>query len=111
MSCKFDFKNCPNLSFYRSGSVCLDVINQTWSPMYDLINIFEIFLPQLLLYPNPTDPLNPEAAHLQLKYPEKYEGKIKEYVKKYGSTTELPKEIDQKVSPVKNGLSSQDNGK
>ena len=51
--------------------------------MYDLINIFEIFLPQLLLYPNPTDPLNPEAAQMQLKYEEKYKEKIKEYVAKY----------------------------
>jgi len=34
----------PNID-ETSGSVCLDVINQTWSPMYDLINIFEIFLP------------------------------------------------------------------
>lgn len=67
----------------RSGSVCLDVINQTWSPMYDLINIFEIFLPQLLLYPNPTDPLNPEAAQMQMKYEDKYKDKIKEYILKY----------------------------
>lgn len=51
--------------------------------MYDLINIFEIFLPQLLLYPNPTDPLNPEAAQMQLKYEDKYKERIKEYVKKY----------------------------
>ena len=51
--------------------------------MYDLINIFEIFLPQLLLYPNPTDPLNPEAAQMQIKYEEKYKEKIKEYVTKY----------------------------
>jgi hypothetical protein len=51
--------------------------------MYDLINIFEIFLPQLLLYPNPTDPLNPEAAQMQLKYEEKYHEKIKDYIAKY----------------------------
>lgn len=53
--------------------------------MYDLINIFETFLPQLLLYPNPTDPLNGEAARLLLKDSEKYNLKVKEYVKFYAS--------------------------
>jgi len=66
-----------------SGSVCLDVINQTWSPMFDLINIFEVFLPQLLRYPNPTDPLNGDAAAVLLKEPERYKEKVKEYVQKY----------------------------
>lgn len=60
-----------------SGSVCLDVINQTWSPMYDMINIFEVFLPQLLRYPNPSDPLNGEAAALLLRDPKNYEAKVK----------------------------------
>ena len=68
-----------------SGSVCLDVINQTWSPMYDMINIFEVFLPQLLRYPNPTDPLNGEAAALLLREPKTYEAKVKEYVARYAS--------------------------
>lgn len=61
----------------RSGSVCLDVINQTWSPMFDMINIFEVFLPQLLRYPNPTDPLNGEAAALLMREPKSYEVKVK----------------------------------
>jgi ubiquitin-conjugating enzyme E2 H len=74
----------PNVD-EASGTVCLDVINQTWSPMYDLINIFDVFLPQLLLYPNPADPLNGEAAKLLVKDPEKYKEKVKEYVKKYAS--------------------------
>ncbi|KAL9049707.1 MAG: hypothetical protein Q9162_007079 [Coniocarpon cinnabarinum] len=69
----------------RSGSVCLDVINQTWSPMYDMINIFEVFLPQLLRYPNPTDPLNGEAAALMMRDKDGYEAKVKEYVSRFAS--------------------------
>jgi len=73
----------PNID--ESGSVCLDVINQTWSPMFDMINIFEVFLPQLLRYPNPTDPLNGEAAALLMREPKSYEAKVKEYVAKYAT--------------------------
>ncbi|KAL8832549.1 MAG: hypothetical protein Q9170_004840 [Blastenia crenularia] len=69
----------------RSGSVCLDVINQTWSPMFDMINIFEVFLPQLLRYPNPTDPLNGEAAALLMRDPKTYDVKVKEYVTRYAN--------------------------
>jgi ubiquitin-conjugating enzyme E2 H len=62
---------------YRSGSVCLDVINQTWSPMFDMINIFEVFLPQLLRYPNPADPLNGEAAALMIREPKVYDARVR----------------------------------
>lgn len=72
----------PNVD-ESSGSVCLDVINQTWSPMYDLVNIFSVFLPQLLLYPNPADPLNGQAAASMFREPEAYKQKIREHVKKH----------------------------
>jgi ubiquitin-conjugating enzyme E2 H len=45
--------------------------------MYDMVNIFEVFLPQLLRYPNPTDPLNGEAAALLMKDPKAYDVKVK----------------------------------
>jgi len=74
----------PNVD-ERSGTVCLDVINQTWSPMFELVNIFEAFLPQLLLYPNPADPLNGEAAALLMKDKNAYNKKVEEYVKRFAS--------------------------
>lgn len=43
----------------------------------DLLNVFEVFLPQLLLYPNPSDPLNGEAAALMMRDRTCYEQKVK----------------------------------
>lgn len=77
----------PNVD-EMAGSVCLDVINQTWSPMFDLVNVFEVFLPQLLLYPNPTDPLNGEAAAMLMREPEAYSRKVREYVQRFARPEE-----------------------
>eukprot|EP00922_Rhytidocystis_sp_ex-Travisia-forbesii_P054174 GHVS01080367.1.p1 GENE.GHVS01080367.1~~GHVS01080367.1.p1 ORF type:complete len:237 (-),score=52.91 GHVS01080367.1:462-1097(-) len=80
----------PNVD-EASGSVCLDVINQTWTPLYSLVNIFDVFLPQLLTYPNPSDPLNSEAAALLMADKTVYEKRINEYVKLYASQQPWPR--------------------
>ncbi|XP_049847840.1 uncharacterized protein LOC126304710 [Schistocerca gregaria] len=75
----------PNVD-EASGSVCLDVINQSWSPMFDLLNVFEVFLPQLLLYPNPSDPLNSNAASIYLRDKNEFEMVVKKHVEMYASS-------------------------
>lgn len=58
-----------------------------------MINIFEVFLPQLLRYPNPADPLNGDAAVLLLREPKSYEAKVRDYVSRY-ATKEAVEEMD-----------------
>ena len=74
----------PNIDD-ESGWVCLDVMNQKWTPLYDLCNIFESFLPQLLRYPNATDPLNSSAAQLYLCKPQEYKKMVSRYVRKFAN--------------------------
>nr|BAN64970.1 ubiquitin-conjugating enzyme subunit, putative [Babesia bovis] len=74
----------PNVD-ETSGSVCLNVINETWTPIYSLVNVFDTFLPQLLTYPNPSDPLNNEAARLLMLDKPTYEKKVREHVKQHAS--------------------------
>ena len=56
-------------------STCF-VDNESLFTSADLSNIFESFLPQLLTYPNPIDPLNGDAAAMYLHKPEEYKKKV-----------------------------------
>mmetsp|Transcript_26452 Transcript_26452/g.103068 ORF Transcript_26452/g.103068 Transcript_26452/m.103068 type:complete len:87 (+) Transcript_26452:633-893(+) len=57
--------------------------------MFNLINIFEVFLPQLLTYPNPSDPMNADAAALHTRDPHTYNARVKEYVRRYAKAEDV----------------------
>ena len=61
----------PNVD-YSSGSICLNVLNEDWQPIYTLEHVIYTFIPQLLTYPNAEDPLNIESANL-------YKANIKQF--------------------------------
>lgn len=97
----------PNID-EPSGSVCLDVINQTWTPLYDLRNIFDQFLPQLLIYPNPSDPLNGEAATMYMHNKEAYIKRVKETVQKYATKEVLKKQSNFQVDDDEDSSDSEE---
>lgn len=97
----------PNID-ESSGSVCLDVINQTWSPMFGLLNIFENFLPHLLRYPNPSDPLNTVASNLLNKDEKKYNETITKYVNQYAQNVTLDEDEEGDAINNKDGNDEED---
>ena len=74
----------PNVDF-ESGTICLDVLNSRWTPMYGLKDIVEWMIPGLLKEPNASDPLNSAAARLKASDEEGYERKVRQYVIEYAS--------------------------
>lgn len=102
----------PNID-EQSGSVCLDVINQTWSPMFTISHIFETFLPQLLNYPNAADPLNGDASTLYLNDKFQYDSKVKTYVKKYANKSDVLRQFHEETGidlDSESDLESDNNG-
>ncbi|KAK6941991.1 Ubiquitin-conjugating enzyme E2 [Dillenia turbinata] len=60
----------PDAYPYKSPSI--GFVNKIYHPNVDeicndLVNVFKVFLPQLLLYLNPLDPLNEEATTLMMR--------------------------------------------
>ena len=68
----------PNV--YANGELCLDILQNRWSPTYDVAAILTS-IQSLLHDPNPNSPANAEAAQL-------YRENMKEYVRRVKATVE-----------------------
>ncbi len=67
----------PNI--YNDGSICLDILQSMWSPVYDISSILTS-IQSLLCDPNPLSPANNEAAELFSKNHKEYVHRVKEIV-------------------------------
>lgn len=67
----------PNI--YNDGSICLDILQNMWSPVYDISSILTS-VQSLLCDPNTKSPANNEAAELFSKNYKEYVQRVKEIV-------------------------------
>jgi len=69
----------PNI--YADGSICLDILQNQWSPIYDVAAVLTS-IQSLLTDPNPNSPANAEAARLYNEDRRLYEKTVREFVEK-----------------------------
>ena len=69
----------PN--FYVNGEICIDILKDQWSPIYDIKSILTS-IQSLLTDPNPLSPANVEAAKLYNDNIQEDNKKVKECVEK-----------------------------
>ncbi|KAF3682385.1 Ubiquitin-conjugating enzyme E2 2 [Capsicum annuum] len=65
--------------FYADGSICLDILQNQWSPIYDVAAILTS-IQSLLCDPNPNSPANSEAARMFSENKREYNRKVREIV-------------------------------
>ncbi|CAJ0952588.1 unnamed protein product, partial [Mesorhabditis belari] len=67
----------PNV--YNDGSICLDILQNRWSPTYDVAAILTS-IQSLLDEPNPNSPANSLAAQLYQESRREYEKRVQQIV-------------------------------
>ena len=64
---------------YNDGGICLDILQNQWSPIYDIAAILTS-IQSLLCDPNPNSPANSEAARLFQENRREYNRRVREIV-------------------------------
>ncbi len=67
----------PNI--YANGQICLDILQNQWSPIYDIAAILTS-IQSLLTDPNPNSPANVTAAKLYQSNRREYDRKVMQFV-------------------------------
>jgi len=67
----------PNI--YNDGQICLDILQNQWSPIYDISAILTS-IQSLLCDPNPASPANSEASRLYNENRREYNRRVREIV-------------------------------
>lgn len=67
----------PNI--YNDGQICLDILQNQWSPIYDISAILTS-IQSLLCDPNPASPANSEASRLYSENRREYNRRVREIV-------------------------------
>ncbi|KAJ2491081.1 Ubiquitin-conjugating enzyme E2 2 [Coemansia sp. RSA 2050] len=80
----------PNV--YATGELCLDILQNRWSPTYDVAAILTS-IQSLLHDPNPNSPANAEAANL-------YRENKKEYIRRVSDIVQLSWDVEPGPSKV-----------
>lgn len=91
----------PNV--YPDGSICLDILQKQWSPIYDVCAILTS-IQSLLTDPNPNSPANQEAAQLFSENKREYLQHVQECVELswMEDAQERAKDADQATRPTGN---------
>ncbi len=85
----------PNI--YANGEICLDILQNQWSPIYDIGAILTS-IQSLLCDPNPNSPANSEAARLWNENRREYNRRVTQCVEDSWSLAEaLTQDIDDEA--------------